>query len=376
MSAKKHRVKLSAKQRKKLKAFSKRGKVSARKLNRVRILLLADENRPKGTMTDSQIAEILLVSEATIARIRKQFCAEGLSAAIDEKPRSGRPHQFSGEDRAKVTALACSTPPEGNGQWSLRLMADRLVTLEFVESIAYTTVRTILKKNELSPHLKSWWCISELNSQFLWRMEDILQVYQRPYDPLRPVICYDERPCQLIGDTILPLPISAGKPKRVDHHYERNGVANLLIAVEPLTGRRYVQITDRRTKREYADFLKFVVETYYKHAEQAILVQDNLNTHTPAAFYQEFSAQEAFELAQKFDMHYTPTNGSWLNMAEIEISAISRQCLNRRIPDKQTLLREVTACVNQRNEKRINIDWQFSIPKARDKFSRFYPNPS
>jgi len=211
---------------------------------------------------------------------------------------------------------------------------------------------------------------------FLWRMEDVLAVYQRRYDPLRPQICYDERPCQLIGDQIVALPMCTGKPKRQDYHYQRNGVANLLIAYEPLTGLRYVQITSQRTKKEYAYFLKNLVETYYAHAEQIVLVQDNLNTHTPAAFYQEFSAQQAFELTELFEMHYTPTNGSWLNMVEIELSAISRQCLDRRIPDISTLESEVIACVNGRNEKRIKVDWQFTVNDARDKFKRFYLNNS
>ena len=174
-----------------------------------------------------------------------------------------------------------------------------------------------LKKNELAPHLKRQWCIGELNSMFLWRMEDVLSVYQLPYDPLRTVICYDERPCFLIGDTIVPLPIKAGKPKRVDYHYERNGMANLLIAYEPLTGLRYVQITKQRTKKEYAHFLKAVASTHYTHAERIILVQDNLSTHTPSAFYAQFGAAEAWEWNQRFEMHYTPTNGSWLNMVEI-----------------------------------------------------------
>ena len=207
-------------------------------------------------------------------------------------------------------------------------------------------------------------------------MEDVLAVYKLPYDPLRPVICYDERPCVLIGDKILPLPRKKGKPQREDYHYQRNGVANLLIAYEPLTGRRYVQITKQRTFDEYAHFLKEVALTHYPHAEHIILVQDNLSTHTPSAFYAQFLAQEAFELSERFEMHYTPTNGSWLNMVEIEISAISRQCLNRRIPDISTLKSEVGACVNERNEKRIKVDWQFSINDARDKFQRFYPNNS
>ncbi len=207
-------------------------------------------------------------------------------------------------------------------------------------------------------------------------MEDVLTVYQLPYDPLRPVICYDERPCFLIGDKIVPLPISLGKPKREDYHYQRNRVCNLLIAFEPKTGLRYVKITEQRTQKEYAHFLKEVAETHYAHAERIILVQDNLNTHTPAAFYQEFFAQQALELTQRFEMHYTPTNGSWLNMVEIELSAISRRCLNRRIGDKHTLSQEVIACVKQRNAKRIKVNWQFSVNDARDKFQRFYPNES
>ena len=210
----------------------------------------------------------------------------------------------------------------------------------------------------------------------MWRLEDVLTVYQQPYDPLRPVICFDERPCQLIGDVLVPLPVKRGRPKREDYHYERNGVCNLLIAFEPLTGFRYVQITDRRTKKEYAHFLSEIYQTHYAHVERIILVQDNLNTHTPAAFYQEFCAQEALELTEAFEMHYTPINGSWLNMAEIELSAISRQCLNRRIKERQTLEREVVACVKQRNQKRIKVNWQFTVPKARQKFERFYSNPS
>ena len=175
---------------------------------------------------------------------------------------------------------------------------------------------------------------------------------------------------------LVPLPTKPGRPKREDYHYERNGVCNLLIAFEPLTGVRHVRITDRRTKKEYAHFLKEVYQTHYAHAERIILVQDNLNTHTPAAFYQEFSPQQARELTEAFEMHYTPTNGSWLNMAEIELSAISRQCLNRRIKERQTLEREVVACVKQRNEKRIKVNWQFTVPKARQTFERFYSNPS
>ena len=207
-------------------------------------------------------------------------------------------------------------------------------------------------------------------------MEDILEVYQRPYDPLRPVICYDERPCVLIGETICPLPIDKGKVKKEDYHFERNGTANLLVAYEPKTGWRHVRVTKHRAFGDYASFQKELAEVYYPHAIEIVLVQDNLSTHSPSAFYASFSAEEAKQLTEKFEMHNTPTNGSWLNMVEIELSAISRACLKRRIPDIETLETEVMACVKRRNSKRIKVDWQFTVNSARDKFHRFYPHNS
>jgi hypothetical protein len=206
-------------------------------------------------------------------------------------------------------------------------------------------------------------------------MEDILDLYERPYDPKRPVICLDERPCQLIDDVLVPLPMQAGKPKREDYHYKRNGVCTVFIAFEPLTGRRFVQVRKRRTKRDYAAFMKYVAG-HYSQAEQIVVIQDNLNTHNPGSFYAAFKPQEAFALAQRFEMHYTPPKASWLNMIEIELSILSKQCLDRRIGDMQTLKREVLAWVEERNAKRATVHWQFTKNKARDKFKRFYPNPS
>jgi transposase len=206
-------------------------------------------------------------------------------------------------------------------------------------------------------------------------MEDILDLYQRPYDPKRPVICLDERPCQLIDDVLVPLPMQAGKPKREDYHYKRNGVCTVFIAFEPLTGRRFVQVRKRRTKKDYAAFMKYVAG-HYSQAEQIVVIQDNLNTHNPGSFYAAFKPQEAFALAQRFEMHYTPPKASWLNMIEIELSILSKQCLDRRIGDMQTLKREVLAWVEERNAKRATVHWQFTKNKARDKFKRFYPNQS
>jgi hypothetical protein len=204
-------------------------------------------------------------------------------------------------------------------------------------------------------------------------MEAILDLYEQPYDPKRPLICFDERPCQLIDDVLMPLPMEPGKPKRQDYHYKRNGVCTVFIAFEPLTGRRIVQVRERRTKKDYAEFMQDLAQ-HYPEAEQIILIQDNLNTHTPGSFYAAFTPEEAFALAQRFEMHYTPPKASWLNMVEIELSILSKQCLDRRIGDMRILNREVLTWVKERNARQATVQWQFTKNKARDKFKKFYPN--
>lgn len=205
------------------------------------------------------------------------------------------------------------------------------------------------------------------------RMEDVLDVYALPYDPDYPQICMDERPCMLLGDTLVPIPMTPGKSYRYDYHYERNGVCTLFIAVEPLTGFRYAQVRKTRTKEDYAEFMQAVAALpRYADAKGFRLVQDNLNTHTAGSFYQAFEPEEAHRLKQLFEYHYTPTNGSWLNMAELELSAITRQCLERRIPTQAELEREVLACVKERNAQEITITWQFTTAEARKKLKRHY----
>ena len=227
----------------------------------------------------------------------------------------------------------------------------------------------------MKPHLKKQWCIGELTPDFLWQMETLLHLYQLPYDPMYPVICFDERPCQLIDDSIAPIPMEPGKPRRQDYHYKRNGVASLFIAFEPLTGKRIVELRARRTKVDYAHFLKQVAQ-HYPNATKIRLVQDNLNTHNPSSFYQTFEASAAFELTQRFEMYYTPKKGSWLNMVEIELSVLSKQCLSRRIGELSELDQQVTAWVEARNRKKASVNWQFTLNQARQKFHRFYPNTS
>jgi transposase len=210
-----------------------------------------------------------------------------------------------------------------------------------------------------------------MDSTFLARMEQILALYAQPYDEQYPVICFDERPCFLIGDHVAGLEMKAGQAKREHYAYEKNGSCALLMAIEPETGKRVAQIFDRRTKQEYALFMKELAERY-PQAEKIRIVQDNLNTHSTSSFYEAFSAEEAFRWAQRFEFYYTPKKASWLNMIEIEFSALSKQCLNRRIATKEELTREVLLIVKEREEKAIKIDWQFSIESARGKLNRHY----
>ena len=204
-------------------------------------------------------------------------------------------------------------------------------------------------------------------------MEDILDLYCMPYDPEVPLICMDEQPRQLVKETRTPLPGGPGKPARYDYEYERNGTANIFIFTEPLAGRRHVDVTERRTRADWARQVRKLLEFHYPEAKRVRLVMDNLNTHDAASLYEAFPPEEARRLARRLEIHYTPKHGSWLNIAEIELSALSRQCLGRRIPDIETLREETAAWEHRRNERQKGVDWRFTTEDARIKMKRLYP---
>jgi hypothetical protein len=204
-------------------------------------------------------------------------------------------------------------------------------------------------------------------------MEDVLEVYHRPRDPDRPVVCLDETSKQLIAETRVPIPAKPGQPERYDYEYERNGTANLFMMFAPLEGWRHVEVTDRHTAVDYARVLKNLSDTHYRNAAKIVLVQDNLNTHKPASLYEAFPAEEARRLVERFEWHYTPKHGSWLDMAESELAVLSTQCLDRRIPNKLTLTEEVAAWEASRNMNHAKADWQFTTADARIKLKRLYP---
>ena len=204
-------------------------------------------------------------------------------------------------------------------------------------------------------------------------MEDVLAVYERPYNPKRPVVYVDETNKTLHDTPRGTLPIEAGQALRQDYEYERNGTANIFMAVEPLIGRRKTFVTDQRTNQDFAELLRYLSDNEYPDAEKIVLVTDNLNTHSSACLYERFEPVEARRLAQRFEWHYTPEHGSWLNMAEIELSILSRQCTNRRISNKQTLATEVSVWEKDRNKLKVQINWQFKPDHARIKLKRLYP---
>jgi len=226
----------------------------------------------------------------------------------------------------------------------------------------------------VKPWLKKQWILPSVSAEFVFRMEDVLDLYAEPYDPARPVVCFDESPKQLIGEVLQPIPMQPGQPACYDYHYKRNGTRNLFIFFQPLQGWRHVKITERRTTQDYAQCMKDLVDLHFPDAEVIRVVQDNLNTHTPWALYEVFAPEEAKRILDRLEFHYTPKHASWLNMAEIEIGVLNTQCLDRRIGDETTLRQEVAAWEEDRNAAKATVDWRFTTTNARVKLERLYPS--
>jgi transposase len=232
-----------------------------------------------------------------------------------------------------------------------------------------------VKKNALKPWLKKSFCIpAEANAEFVYRMEDVLEVYHRPYDPRLPKLCMDEGSKQVLAHTREPIKMEVGEPERVDYEYERKGVCSVFLCMEPETGVCQVRVSQRRTKKDWALFMREVIDLHYPHAEKIVLVMDNLNTHTPSSFYEVFAPAEARRLTEKLEIHFTPKHGSWLNMAEIELSILARQCLSDRFPSREALAAQVDAWQRERNQAKVTINWRFTTADARIKLKRLYPS--
>jgi transposase len=375
---KKYIVELTREQREELLHMISTGTATARELTHARILLKADQGPQGPAWSDRRIQEALEVSASTVQRVRKCCAQHGVQEAIvPQGVQRTRRRRLDGTQEAYLIALACSAPPEGCVRWTLRLLANKLVELGYVESISHETVRHVLLANELKPWIKKQWCIpTQADASFVYHMEDVLAVYTRPYDPAWPQVCMDEINTQLLSETRDPLPMEPGQPKREDYEYERGGVCNVFLACEPLTGLRYTMVAARRTKHEWAQFIRRLSDEHYPEAEKIVLVMDNLNTHTLAALYEVFPVAEARRLCQRFEVHYTPKHASWLNMAEIELSALDRQCLSQRLASLEIAEQQVAAWTTRRNQQQVTINWRFTAEDASIKLKHLYPSIS
>lgn len=367
--AKIYHVDLTAEERESLLQLIRCGQPAARRINRTHILLLADEG-----YTDEEIRDAVHTSIPTIERTRKRLVLGNLEYALNEQPRCGAPRKLNDRQDATLVALVGSPPPAGRARWTLQLLADQLVQRQEVDAISAETVRLRLQKQDLQPWRKRRWLLPKPGAEFVYHMEDVLDLYAQPYDPRHPVVCFDESPYQLIGEVQEPLPARPGQPVRYDCHYRRNGTRNLFMFFQPLGGWRHVKITQRRTLPDYAQCLKEWVDSHFPQAETIRLVQDNLNTHTPWSLYQVFEPAEARRLLPRLEFHYTPKHASWLNMAENELSVLHSQCLDRRIGDEATLQREVAAWEKTRNAAKATVEWHFTTALARVKLRRLYPS--
>ncbi|MCW5234186.1 IS630 family transposase [Verminephrobacter eiseniae] len=371
----KYIVTLDAEERQQLEGLISKGTHAVAKVRNALILLNCDTSQGlTGRRSSEEIAAVLHISARKVDRIKQRFVTEGFEAALERKATSrGYESKMDGDLEAHLVAMSCSQPPQGRTCWTLRLLADKAVELNYVEAISYETVRRALKKRTLKPWKKVGWVIApEANAGFVAAMENVLDIYKRPYDPARPVVCMDETPRQLIGQVREPIAASSGRVMREDYEYQRLGVCNVFMACEPLAGRRITKVTAQKTKVDWAQFLDDIAQQY-QQAQRITLVMDNLNTHTPASLYETFEPQRAKAQWDRFEFVYTPKHRSWLNMAEIELNVMIGQCLNRRIASIETLRQEVAAWQAQRGQFKATINWQFTSDSARIKLKRLYP---
>jgi transposase len=366
-----YRVTLSMDERAQLAAMVQSGKGAVRRLKRAQILLAANQGS-----TDEAIARNVAVGTSTVYRTKQRFVEEGVEAALSEAPRPGAPRKLDVQDEAILCTVACSKPPSGRAHWTLQLLADEMVRLTLHTKISAETIRRRLGEMQLKPWQEKMWCIPKVDAEFVARMEDVLALYAEERDDRRPVVCFDETPRQLIGEERVPVQAEPGKRARYDYEYVRNGTANVFMFVDVNRPWRHAKVTDRRACIDFAECMQDLVDVHYPDAEKIRVVLDNLSAHSPSALYQRFPAAEARRILDRLEFHFTPKHASWLNMVEIEIGVMVSQCLDRRIPDKKTLVTEVANWQRRRNAERAAIKWLFTIERAREKLGRSYPVPA
>lgn len=366
-----YRVKLTDAERDELRQLISGGNAPVRRVKRAQILLAADARR-----TDLDIAASVGVGTSTVFRTKRRFVEGNLEHALAEAVRPGGERKLSGKEEALLVATACAAPPKGRARWTLELLAGEIVRLTEHQGLSRETVRRRLEENELKPWRKDMWCIPQVNAEYVARMEDVLDLYAEPSDLKRPVVSFDESPTQLIGEVRKPIPAAPGRLERFDYEYKRNGTANLFVFLDVHQPWRHVKVTDQRTALDFAACMRELADVHYPEAELIRVVLDNLSTHVPAALYEAFPAEEARRILRRLEFHYVPKHASWLNMVEIEIGVLKRQCLDRRIEDKATLIKETAAWTRARNKARARVSWMFTTEQARSKLAKSYPIPA
>src|SRR5260221_4502287 len=361
-----YRITLTSEEREGLRSMIQAGKGRFRRLKRAQILLAASSGS-----SDVAIVRNLSVGASTVYRTKRRFVEEGLEAALSEEPRPGADRKLVAKEEALLIATACAAPPTGRARWTLALLAGEMVRLTSHDSLSTETIRRRLAENQ--PWQKKMWWIPKVDAEFVARMEDVLDLYAETPDEKRPVVCFDETPRQLIGEARVPVAPKPGKPARVDYEYVRNGTANVFMFVDVHRPWRHAKVTDRRTCGDFAECMRELVDVHYPQAERIRVVMDNLSTHSAAALYETFDAVEARRILRRLRIPYTPKHSSWLNMVEIEIGVMVSQCLDRRIPSKAMLVKEVKAWERRRNRDKSRINWLFTVDRARQKLGRAYP---
>ena len=326
----------------------------------------------------SEISMILNVSQKTVTNVGNAYLESGFDAALFDDERCGRPIDFDDRERSRIIALVCSDPPKGYYRWTLDLIVEETSNQNLLDkSISREQVRIILQEHDLKPWQEKMWCISELDDEYINRMEDVLDVYECPYDVKRPVVCVDEKPVPLLSDKRERIrPQKAGEVVKKDYEYSRGGSANVFCAVEPKTGKYINEVTDRRCGCDFAKFLKSLSEEYIE-AQKIVLVMDNLSTHSEKSVINHYSEIEGKALWDRFEIHFTPKHASWLNQAEIAIGMYSRQCLgDGRIGDIENLKIQTQAWNARTNDKKIKIQWRFTKKAARKSLNYKQPKYS
>lgn len=366
-----YRVTLTTEERQQLQGLVRGGASAARRIKRAQVLLAADSGS-----RDEEIAQNVGVGTSTVYRIKQRFVEDGLERALSEAPRPGGPRKLEAADESLLIAVACSEPPDGRAKWTLDLLAGEMVRLTSHKAVSRDTVRRRLDEMAIKPWQEKMWCVPEINAEYVARMEDVLELYAEPPDPRRPVVCFDETPRQLIGEARVPIRAEPGKPRRSDYEYVRNGTANVFMFVDVNRPWRHAKVTDRRTCIDFAACMRDLVDEHYPEAERIRVVLDNLSAHSAGALYQAFEPAEARRILGRIEFHFTPKHASWLNMVEIEIGVMVDQCLDRRIPDKATLIRQIATWERRRNAEKASINWVFTVDRARQKMGRVYPQPA